>query len=56
MRVALTQPWESGSNWNASVHTGNWDLVVKRDYFNKIAGGIRDQQKLDAHSELVKIR
>lgn len=36
--------------------TGNWELVVKRDYFNKVAGGVRDQGRLDAHSELVKIR
>lgn len=36
--------------------TGNWALVVKRDYFNKVAGGVRQQEKLDAHSELVKIR
>lgn len=31
-------------------------MVVKRDYFNKVAGGVRQQEKLDAHSELVKIR
>lgn len=36
--------------------TGNWALVLKRDYFNKVAGGVRQQEKLDAHSELVKIR
>lgn len=36
--------------------SGNWALVVKRDYFNKVAGGVRQQEKLDAHSELVKIR
>ena len=35
---------------------GNWELAVKRDYFNKVAGGVRDQGRLDAHSELVKIR
>lgn len=35
---------------------GNWALVVKRDYFNKVSGGVRQQEKLDAHSELVKIR
>ncbi|KAL0022694.1 hypothetical protein WJX77_001966 [Trebouxia sp. C0004] len=35
---------------------GNWALVLKRDYFNKVAGGVRQQEKLDAHSELVKIR
>ena len=35
---------------------GNWELVVKRDYFNKVAGGVRDQGRLDAHSEVVKIR
>lgn len=29
---------------------------MKRDYFNKVAGGVRQQEKLDAHSELVKIR
>ncbi|DBB14252.1 TPA: hypothetical protein ACH3X3_001198 [Trebouxia sp. C0006] len=34
----------------------NWALVLKRDYFNKVAGGVRQQEKLDAHSELVKIR
>ena len=38
------------------VTAGDWALVVKRDYFNKVAGGIRQQEKLDAHSELVKIR
>lgn len=37
-------------------HVGNWALVVKRDYFNKVAGGVRQQEKLDAHAELVKIR
>ena len=37
-------------------YVGNWALVVKRDYFNKVAGGVRQQEKLDAHSELVKIR
>lgn len=37
-------------------HVGNWALVVKRDYFNKVAGGVRKQEKLDAHAELVKIR
>ena len=37
-------------------HAGNWALVVKRDYFNKVAGGVRQQEKLDAHAELVKIR
>lgn len=36
--------------------TGNWALVLRRDYFNKVAGGVRQQEKLDAHSELVKIR
>ena len=35
---------------------GNWAVVVKRDYFNKVGGGVRQQEKLDAHSELVKIR
>jgi len=38
------------------VTTGNWALILKRDYFNKVAGGVRQQEKLDAHSELVKIR
>lgn len=37
-------------------NAGNWALEVKRDYFNKVAGGVRQQEKLDAHSELVKIR
>ncbi|KAA6428169.1 MAG: hypothetical protein FRX49_01765, partial [Trebouxia sp. A1-2] len=39
-----------------AVRCCNWALVLRRDYFNKVAGGVRQQEKLDAHSELVKIR
>ena len=35
---------------------GVWNLVVKRDVFNKVAGAVRLQEHLEAHAELEKFR
>ncbi|KAK9819873.1 hypothetical protein WJX72_003501 [[Myrmecia] bisecta] len=47
---------------SGEVHTtvtdmpdGDWTVTMKRDLFNKVAGGVRKQQDLEAYSELVKI-
>ena len=56
MCFSKTRVYESCLQSHEPKLVGNWALVVKRDYFNKVAGGVRQQEKLDAHSELVKIR
>ena len=35
---------------------GVWNLVLKRDVFNKVAGAVRLQEHLEAHAELEKFR